>query len=119
MRSVRAEVVGSGTVPAVGPGSVADLKVDTLAGGLVSGTTRRSCARARRSISISRPCGMVFLRNGSTLGLASSQLLQLDQHRQHTLKFAIEVDLIAPQPLQLIRIEGLPKRLLPHQGSVC
>lgn len=54
------------------------------------------------------------MRNGSALDGdgSTSQLLEPQQHCEHSLELAVEMDLVASKPLQLVRIERLAECLL-------
>src|SRR5690242_12584044 len=57
-----------------------------------------------------------FLRNGSALSCPVPQVLELEQHGKGSLQLAVEVDLIARQTLQALRIKRLAQRLGAQQG---
>jgi hypothetical protein len=44
--------------------------------------------------------------------------LQAQQHSEHPFEFAVEMDLIVAEPLQLVGIERLTERLLTDQRPV-
>jgi hypothetical protein len=46
-----------------------------------------------------------FLPNGSARDRSLPQVLEAQQHGQHPLELAVEVDLVAAEPLQLVGIE--------------
>ena len=47
-----------------------------------------------------------------------SWVLEAQQHGQHTFQLAVEMDLVAAEPLQLVRIERLAECLLPDERAV-
>ena len=59
-----------------------------------------------------------FLPNGSALDGSPSQVLEPQQHGEHSFELAVEMDLVASKPLQLVRIERLAERLLADQRPV-
>jgi hypothetical protein len=68
---------------------------------------RKSSAR-RQSLAGS---GSRILRNGSARVGGATQVLQLEQHGEHPLQLAIEMDLIAGKALEPVRIYGFAERL--------
>lgn len=52
-----------------------------------------------------------FLRNGSAQVGGTMQVLQLEQHGEHPLQLAIEMDLIAGEAVESVRIYGFAERL--------
>ena len=76
--------------------------------------------RARRtgcppgSTRASRP----FLPNRSDHNGALPQVFQPQQHGQHAFELAVEMDLVAAKPLQLVRVESLTECLFADQGPV-
>jgi hypothetical protein len=58
-----------------------------------------------------------FLPNGSAGNCPLSQVLEAQQHRQHPFELAVEVDLVAAEPLKPVGVERLSKRLLPDQRA--
>src|SRR5271165_4411944 len=64
-----------------------------------------------------RPPPLV-LRNGSARDRPLPQVLEAQQHGQRPFKFAVEMDLVAAEPLQLVGVERLAKRLLADQRTV-
>jgi hypothetical protein len=63
--------------------------------------------------------GQAFLRNGF-YGAPSPrpQLLETQQHRQHPLEFAVQMDLVSAEAIQLVEVEGLTKGMLPNERPV-
>lgn len=55
------------------------------------------------------------LPNGSALDGGASQVLEPQQHSEHPFELAVEMDLVAAKPLQLVRVERLTERLLADQ----
>ena len=45
-----------------------------------------------------------FLPNGLALDRLLPQVLEAQQHREHSFKFALEMDLVATKPLQLVLV---------------
>lgn len=43
------------------------------------------------------------------------QLLQFDEHREHALELAVEMNLVAGKPFEPVRIDGFAKCLSPDQ----
>ena len=62
-----------------------------------------------------------FLRNGfrHASGPELAHLPQTDQCRQRALELPVEMDLIAPQPLELVGIESFAERLLANVRLDC
>ena len=58
------------------------------------------------------------LPNGSALDGSPSQVLEPQQHCKHLFEFAVEMDLVASEPLQFVRIERLAECLLADQRPV-
>jgi hypothetical protein len=50
--------------------------------------------------------------------LAPPQLLETQQHRQHPFKFAVEMDLVSAEAIQLVGVESLTKCVLPNERPV-
>jgi hypothetical protein len=67
----------------------------------------------------SRGSESAILRNGSALDNLPPQVLEAEQHGEHTLKLAIEVHLITPEPFQFVGVERLAERLLANQRPGC
>src|SRR6266699_834441 len=59
-----------------------------------------------------------ILRNGLGAIDRTPKVLEAQQHRQYPFQFAVEVRLVASQPLKTIRIERLNERLrLDHRAA--
>jgi hypothetical protein len=59
----------------------------------------------------------VVLRNGSARGRPLPQVLEPQQHSQHTFELVIEVDLVTTEPLQLVGVERFAQRLFARQRT--
>src|SRR3954451_458018 len=53
-----------------------------------------------------------FFPNGSVRGRPVPQVLEPDQHGQHSFDLAVEMPLVAAEPFELVGIERLAERLL-------
>src|SRR5436309_3533560 len=58
------------------------------------------------------------LPNGSVLDGSPSQVLEAQQHDEHSFELAVEMDLVTTKPLQLVGLERLAERLLADQRPV-
>ena len=67
---------------------------------------------------ISNPRSFSVLPNGSALGRHWPQLFETEQHGERPFQLPVEMHLVASEPLQLVGIKGLTKRLLADQGPV-
>ena len=54
--------------------------------------------------------------SGRTYG--ATQLLELEQHRQHAFEFSIEMDFVAGETIESVRIDGLAECLCADQGPI-
>ena len=59
-----------------------------------------------------------ILPNGSALDGSPSQVLKPQQHGKHSFELAVEMDLVAPKPHQLVRIERVAECLLADQRTI-
>jgi hypothetical protein len=59
-----------------------------------------------------------ILRNGSALDNLPPQVLEAQQHGEHTLKLAVEVHLITPEPFQFVRVERVAECLGTNQRAI-
>jgi hypothetical protein len=59
-----------------------------------------------------------LLPNGSATGGSKTQVFEPQQHGEHSFELAVEIDLVAAKPLQLVRVERLTERLLANQRPV-
>jgi hypothetical protein len=57
----------------------------------------------------------VFCETDSGRIYGATQLLQLEQHRQHPLELSVEMNLVAGETLESIRIDGFAKCLRADQ----
>ena len=60
----------------------------------------------------------VILPNGSTGGHRLPHILEAQQHGQHAFKLAVQMNLVAPEPLQLVGVKRLPECLIADQLPV-
>src|SRR4051812_22086973 len=59
-----------------------------------------------------------FLPNGSALHRPLPQVLEPQKHGQHPFELAVEVDLVAAEPFQLVGVECLAESLFADQRTV-
>ena len=59
-----------------------------------------------------------LLPNGSATGGSKTQVFEPQQHGEHSFELAVEMDLVAAKPPQLVRVERLTERLLANQRAV-
>jgi hypothetical protein len=65
-----------------------------------------------------KPSWAVFFPNGSAHDRPLTEFLEAHQHGQHPFKLAVEVNLVAAKPLQLVWVERLTERLLADEWPV-
>jgi hypothetical protein len=88
--------------------------------GVGNGTVSRiKSAMAGRPASDSKEPRPALFPNGSRRGRPPPQILQPNQHREHSLQLPVEVHLVAAEPLQLVGVERLAERLLANQRQDC
>jgi hypothetical protein len=59
-----------------------------------------------------------FCQTDSGRAYGATQLLKLAQHRQHAFEFSIEMDLVAGEAFEPVRVDGFAKCLLTDQRPV-
>jgi hypothetical protein len=59
-----------------------------------------------------------ILRNGSLRLLTATQALQLEQHREHPFEFSVEMNLVASEAFEPVRVDRFAKCLVTDQRSI-
>jgi hypothetical protein len=59
-----------------------------------------------------------FYQTDSGRAYGAPQLLELEQHRQHAFEFSIEMDFVAGETIESVRIDGLAECLCADQRPV-